>query len=93
MTSKLRPSLAIAADSAISKARRKSHCALNVPGRQIVLHEETVVLIVLNHIIWSFQKSHISLKDLTKKNIFRFQVEILIESTRWMTKNCGLLIN
>jgi hypothetical protein len=55
VTSKLRPSLAIAADSAISEARRKSHCALNVPGHQIVLREETIALIVLNHII---RRSH-----------------------------------
>lgn len=51
VTSKLRPSLATAADSAISEARCKSHRALNAPGRQIVLREETVALIVLGRII------------------------------------------
>ncbi|KYM80721.1 hypothetical protein ALC53_08890 [Atta colombica] len=53
VTSKLRPSLAIAVDSAISEARRKSHCALNIFKRQIVLREEIIAFIVLSHIIWS----------------------------------------
>ncbi|KYQ52914.1 hypothetical protein ALC60_07992 [Trachymyrmex zeteki] len=69
VTSKLRPSLAIAADSAISEARRKSHCALNVFRHQIVLREETIALIVLSHIIWSSQKSRALLKGLTKRRI------------------------
>jgi len=59
VTSKLRLSLAIAADSAISEDPCKSHRALNATGRQIVLREETVALIVLGRITRDSQENSV----------------------------------